>query len=94
MSLSVALWATLALLQCADIASTYIALERHTGAYEANPLLNWMFKRAGVLPSLLAVKAAMAGAMWFLQPPVWVAAVLCVAYAVVVGNNVRIIRRL
>ena len=94
MSLSVALWGILALLQVADIGTTYYALERRTGAAEANPVLDWLFKRFGVLPSLLVVKAAMAVALWFIQPPLLAAGVLVAVYAYVVGNNVKIIRRL
>lgn len=91
MSLSVALWATFAALQVADIASTYIALQRVTGAYEANPLLNKLFSKVGVLPALLGVKALMGVAIYALSPPTIVAPVLVAAYAYVVGNNVKII---
>ena len=93
MSLSAALWGTFLLLQCVDIASTYKALQRVTGAYEANPLLRWVFERVGPLPGMLLIKGVMCGALWYMQAPALALGVLCAVYALVVGNNIRILMR-
>jgi hypothetical protein len=85
-------WILLAL-QCLDIGTTWYALERVSGAYEANPVMRWLFERVGLLPALLGTKAAFMAGVYYLQPDPWGLVVVILVYVGVVGHNVRNIIR-
>lgn len=78
-------------LQVADLLSTVVAL-RNPRLKEANGPLNKLMSAIGVLPALLLAKSAAMGVIWYYQADIgqWLIA-LCVLYAVVVANNVRLI---
>lgn len=78
----------LILLQAADGASTYALLR--AGGRELNPLVRAVIARAGPAAGLLLVKGAYVALLsaWGEELPVWLLAVLALAYAAVVVNNV------
>lgn len=76
----------LSLLQVADAATTYKIINR--GGRELNPVMNWLFKRFGML-NVLAVKVilvSMAGVYLYITFPVGLIP-LCILYVGVVGWN-------
>ena len=85
------LLATFVLLQLADIYTTHRILKG--GGVERNPLLCKLFDRFGVLPVLLVTKAvAVAAVIAALTDYPWVVGGLDVFYAVVIANNLRILK--
>ena len=78
----------LLVLQCLDIGTTWYALDRVSGAYEANPVMKWLFDRVGVIAGLIGTKIAFIAGVYFLQPAYWGLVVLIVVYLAVIGNNV------
>ena len=85
--------AILLALQILDLISTVIAL-RNPSLKEANGPLNKLMSAIGVLPALLLAKVTAMSVIWYYQADIgqWLIA-LCVLYAVVVANNVRLIRK-
>ena len=77
----------LLVLQCLDIGTTWYALERVSGAYEANPLMRWLFGKVGVIAGLIGTKIAFIAGVYFLQPAYWGLVVLIGVYLAVIGNN-------
>lgn len=78
-------------LQVADLLSTVVAL-RNPRLKEANGPLNKLMSAIGVLPALLLAKSAAMGVIWYYQADIGQGLIaLCVLYAVVVANNVRLI---
>ena len=76
----------LSLLQVADAATTYRILNK--GGREFNPVMNWLFKRFGML-NVLAVKVilvSMAGVYLYITYPIALIP-LCILYVGVVGWN-------
>lgn len=76
----------LSLLQVADAATTYKIINK--GGRELNPVMNWLFKRFGML-NVLAVKVilvSMAGVYLYITFPVGLIP-LCILYVGVVGWN-------
>ena len=76
----------LSLLQVADAATTYRIINK--GGRELNPVMNWLFKRFGML-NVLAVKVilvSMAGVYLYITFPVGLIP-LCILYVGVVGWN-------
>jgi len=67
-------------LQVLDLLTTVIAL-RNPKLTEGNGLLKPLFERFGVLPTLIVVKLAFVGLLW------WAA-----GYCWIVFNNVKLIR--
>jgi hypothetical protein len=87
------LFGIFAALQIADLYSTVTAL--NTGkAYEANPIMAWFFKRFGVLPSLIVLKATVIGLIFYFVDSWMMLAVLDILYAYVVYLNVKTIQKL
>ena len=77
----------LLVLQCLDMGTTWYALDRVSGAYEANPLMRWLFGKVGVIAGLIGTKIAFIAGVYFLQPASIALWVLIVIYLVVIGNN-------
>ena len=78
----------LLVLQCLDIGTTWYALDRVSGAYEANPLMRWLFGRVGVIAGLIGTKVAFMVGVYYLQPAPIALWILIGIYLVVIGNNV------
>lgn len=88
----IALLAALIALQVADAVTTLACLRR--GGTERNPLLAAAMFAIGTVPALLLAKALLIGvAVLLLGYPVALA-VICAVYAVVVINNLRVLRHL
>lgn len=85
--------AILLALQILDLLSTVIAL-RNPSLKEANGPLSRIMQAVGVLPALMAVKCAAMLIIWHFRADMgaWIT-LLCVLYAVVVANNIRLIKR-
>jgi len=80
------------LLQVADGWTTVTAL--NLGGREANPIMEWFFKRLGVVETLLTLKSLtiiLFGTVLYEHWIVW--AFVCL-YTIVVINNVMAIRKL
>ena len=77
----------LLVLQCLDIGTTWYALDRVSGAYEANPVMRWLFGKVGVIAGLIGTKIAFIAGVYFLQPAYWGLVVLIGVYLAVIGNN-------
>lgn len=83
-----------AVLQLADIATTYYALERQTGNREANPVMDRLFRRTGVLPGLLLAKAVLLMlVVSFLTEHAAILGMLCLLYVYIVARNLYVIFR-
>lgn len=80
-------------LQILDLLSTVIAL-RNPSLKEANGPLSRIMQAIGVLPALVAVKCAAMLIIWHFRADMgsWIT-LLCVLYAVVILNNIRLIVR-
>ena len=95
MTMDFFLLAAIAILQGLDIETTYRALTKGQGNYEANKLMAWLMGKLGMLPALLLTKAIMlimlTGAILW-APSRLLTIVLggiILLYAVVVINNFR-----
>lgn len=86
------IYAVLAL-QVLDVASTLYAFKN--GAVEANPVMRKLMDTFGVEVGLILPKLFFAGAVWIWQDYFadWALVVVCIGYAAVVANNVRIGRK-
>ena len=84
---------TIFALQALDLITTVIALH-NPNLVESNPLLNPLFKAFGVLPVMLAGKAALAWYLFYIQAgiPVQLLWLMSAGYAYVVVNNIKLIR--
>lgn len=84
---------TLLALQILDLVSTVIAL-RNPSLKEANVPLAGLMKSIGTLPALMCVKTLAMVLIWHHRADMggWLIA-LCVLYAVVIVNNIRLIRK-
>lgn len=85
-------FALLTVLQALDVYTTNRALA--IGARELNPVLAWLFARAGVLPVLITMKLvllALVGAVWRWcpEPRLTIASLIaaCAAYTLVAVHN-------
>jgi len=84
-------------LQIADIWTTHKCLQR-PDRKEANKVIAWLMSKMGVLPALIALKVPIICAVGYvtlcLSVPWWPIALvmLCVFYAAVVVNNIRLLR--
>jgi Domain of unknown function (DUF5658) len=76
--------------QIADIISTYIAISK--GAHEANPVMAFVMNIFGEVPGMLIVKSALIAAIWLVPIPVAALYVFCLIYAVVIWNNINVIK--
>ena len=83
--------ANFALLQVADDYTTMRILDK--GGKELNPILNQLFAKYEPLPTLASIKALAIGLM-ALADTFWLTVAFCVVYAVVVANNVKVLRSL
>jgi hypothetical protein len=83
----------LVLLQILDLVSTVIAL-RNPKLKEANGPLAGLMKSIGTLPALMCVKTLAMVLIWHHRADMgaWLIA-LCVLYAVVIVNNIRLIKK-
>jgi hypothetical protein len=81
------------LLQLADAYTTHRLLSN--GGRELNPILAKLFDKFGYKGPLVIVKVlCIAGGVWLHLSQQWeILTVLCVIYAVVVGRNVRQMRK-
>ncbi len=86
------LWGIFTVLQAMDVWTTHKVLS--AGGSELNPVMDWLFKRFGVLPSLIVVKVAVVVVFWvyMLDYPLLVSAV-CIFYAFVIANNLKHMKR-
>lgn len=83
----------LVLLQICDLVSTVIAL-RNPKLSEANGPLAGLMRAIGTLPALLGIKTlAMVLIYWHRDDMGIYMLLLCAIYAVVIFNNIRLIRR-
>ena len=82
------LWLLLAL----DVASTLYAIRRGV-ASEANPLIAWGIRRAGVVAVLVLTHVALGYALWGRAAQIGVVTlwVITAIYALVVANNLRVL---
>jgi hypothetical protein len=80
-------------LQIADVISTLVAL-RNPKLREANKFLLRLFELFGQAPTLIGTKAIFIAFFWWAHPYVYEPVIwaLCVFYAYIVVNNVRLIR--
>jgi hypothetical protein len=80
-------------LQVLDLLTTVIAL-RNPKLTEGNSILNPLMDKFGVLPTLIVVKGAFIGLLFWAAPqvPVEVLYLLCAWYCWVVYNNIKLIR--
>ena len=60
------LFLAFALLQILDGVTTYIALQS-SGSKEANPIMNFLFTKFGIVPSLVIFKAIVIGLIFYLH---------------------------
>ena len=83
----------LVLLQICDLVSTVIAL-RNPKLSEANGPLAGLMRAIGTLPALLGIKTLAMVLIWHHRADIggWMIA-LCVLYAVVIVNNIRLIKK-
>ncbi len=81
-------------LQFLDLYTTAFALRTGRGV-EGNPVIAWMMKRMGTIPSLILSKGAVIALAVFIwhEGSIFVMAALGVAYAIIMANNVRVILR-
>ena len=90
-----AVFAVFALLQCMDVASTYLAVQRGV-AHEANPAMSFFIRILGLGGGLVLPKLAVLGAVWLYFPQTQAMATIlglvCVIYFVIVANNYRILK--
>ena len=79
-------------LQALDLISTVIAL-RNPNLVESNVILNPLFKIFGALGTLVVIKVSFAMFLWYYQADInqVVLVLMCVGYAYVVYNNLRLI---
>jgi len=79
-------------LQVLDLVVTVIAL-RNPKLTEGNNVLKFLMDEFGVLPTLLVLKGAFIGLLFWAAPlvPVEVLYLLCAGYCWVVWNNIRMI---
>ena len=84
-----AMIAILIALQIADGVTTYMVLTR--GGSELNPVVDWLIKKLGLETGLFVAKgvaiALIAGVGFALGLPDWWLALMCVAYLMIVFNN-------
>jgi len=80
-------------LQILDLLSTVIAL-RNPSLKEANGPLAGLMRAIGTLPALMCVKTLAMVLIWHHRADIggWLIA-LCVLYAVVIVNNIRLIKK-
>lgn len=81
-------------LQVLDALTTIYALER-PGAAEQNGLAAKVFKTIGLVPGALLIKVAVVALIWHFHTDVddRILMVLCAVSAVIVGNNLNVIRK-
>lgn len=91
--MSIALLWIFAGLQFADAYTTMKILSK--GGVELNPVMAWIFKKAGIMNGLFMVKTVMVAffAYFIDRIPAWLMGVLCIAYAWVVYHNARQLRK-
>jgi len=79
-------------LQVLDLLTTIVAL-RNPKLTEGNSFLKPLMDKFGVLPTLLVIKGAFVGLLFWAAPqvPVEVLYVLCAGYCWVVYNNIKLI---
>ena len=88
MKLSYALLAFLILLQIVDVFTTRRILL--AGGRELNPVMRWLVRKLGLMPSLITSKAAVFAACYFILLPYWwVLALLCIFYTGIFLFNLR-----
>ena len=80
-------------LQVLDLLTTVVAL-RNPKLTEGNGILKPLFNKLGVVPTLIVVKGAFIGLLFWAAPqvPVEVLYVLAAGYCWVVFNNIKLIR--
>jgi hypothetical protein len=80
-------------LQMLDAFTTYTAINGNKGA-ECNVFAAAIFKRLGLIPGIVAMKAPFVAALYFYHAEVGDVALVVISliYAVVVYSNVKIIR--
>lgn len=82
-------------LQAADIYTTYVVLRSGRGR-EANPIVDYVIKKLGLVPGLLAVKVPLLATLPLLEgaPGLTAAGVLTAVYLFVIYNNVKVMNEL
>ena len=79
------------LLNAADIYTTDKALNMK-GRREANPLLNFLFKKFPRIPTMIVIKAPGCIGLWYVDNAI-LTGLCCIIYVAVVGNNLSNLRR-
>lgn len=90
----IALALLLTALNIADAVTTYIALKRIANAVEGNPVLRFLMDKLGLMGALIAKMVVVIGATYVAYDygQYWPFIVLSVLYALIVYNNLKIIR--
>lgn len=77
----------LLILQVLDGATTYYGITK-AGAQELNPAVKWAMDKAGIIPAIAMMKAAVCLVLLLIVLPPWMYWCLIALYVAVVGNNV------
>jgi hypothetical protein len=87
------LCAIFTLLQVIDVWTTHKIMS--SGGRELNPVMDWFFKKFGVLPSIIVAKVAVLIIAWlYLISNIEIVFVICVFYIFIVINNLKQMNRL
>lgn len=81
-------------LNIADAVTTYVALKRIANAVEGNPVLRFLMDKLGLMGALIAKMVVVIGTTYVAYDygQYWPFIVLSVLYALIVYNNLKIIR--
>ena len=91
MELQTAFLILLALLQLGDALTTFYILKEKRGR-ELNPVMDFLFDKFGIVPSLIVMKTAVVIAFWY-AGIWWATAIMSLVYAWVVWHNWRQINK-
>ena len=81
------------LLNLLDAITTYIVMSQK-GGKELNPILRWPMRKIGMVPALVIKMVLACGLAYFTLPYAWVLVTMSVLFALVVVNNINVIRRM
>lgn len=89
--MSIYLFIAIAVLQIGDIVTTVACIQSGKGQ-EANGLMAFLIKRLGLVPALVATKAAILSLLWYALPqmPIEILVAMVFLYVWVVINNAQV----
>lgn len=79
------------LLNLADAITTYIVVQHYKGK-ELNPVLRWPMRKIGVVPTLVVKMVLAAVLAYYMLPHTWALVVTNVMFALVLVNNINVIK--